>query len=335
MASNEFLPFGTAGGANVISQAVFASLPARLQGFVAGVALSAQLNKVWRQSSVMSSMLGEFILDYGGLDALDNGDVDALETAFVRTLQKQGWSFGATSGSANAWVVAPVPAVAAYISGRPLYLQAPATNTSTTVNANISTLGSRRIKKRDGSDPAIGDLVAGTWYLTIDDGTSIIVVSPLISDIVGAINAAPTPPTLNYFDLSTQNTQTVTNAVVTVVNDFAVIASKPSDAVFSAGGLITIGPRTAGVWAFNQTYSPSQVGGVSSVTQAYIQKNGIAYNNQTVSGTFATNSGTIRVAAGDILRMTIYQNSGTNQKNQHPPVLPFTTTFNLSQISGP
>ncbi len=255
-------------------------------------------------------------------------------TLVAKAIQSGLLNFAVATGTANAWVIDLPLAPLAYAAGLPLDVIAPATNTSTTVNANVEGLGNRRIKRRDGTDPAIGDITGGTAYPTVDDGTNIRIQSALPSDIVAALSAVPSPPQLNFFDLTTQNTQNVGSAVITVVTDFAVTASKPSDAVFSAGGLITIGPKTAGIWAFNQTYSPSQVGGASSVTQAYLQKNGVSYNSQTISGTFATNSGTMKVVAGDVLRMAVYQNSGGSQKNQHAGALPFTTTFNLSQISS-
>ncbi len=255
-------------------------------------------------------------------------------TQVAQAVQSGKLNYAVATGTANAWVVAPAFAVAVYAAGRVLNVIAPAANTSTTVNVNVSGLGNRRIKKADGNDPAVGDILSGKCYATIDDGTNIRVLGDLPSDIVAAISAAPSPPQLNFFDLTTLNTQNVASATITVVTDFTVTASKPSDAVFSAGGLITIGAKTAGVWAFNQTYSPAQVGGASSVTQSYLQKNGVSYNSQTIAGTFATNSGSIRVVAGDVLRMAVYQNSGASQKNQHAPALPFTTAFNLSQISS-
>lgn len=207
--TNNFLPFGVAGGANVIDQATFAALPARLQGFVAGVALSAQLNKVWRQSSVMAAMIGEFIQDYGALDALDDGDVDKLEREFVRTLQRATWLLGAATGTANAWTLTPVPSVAAYDVSRPMLVLIPATNTSTTVNANISGLGNRRVKKSSGSDPAVGDLVAGTMVWIMDDGTSLRVLSQLQSDVSSQIAVNKSP--FNR-ELQTNSTRTLLNA---------------------------------------------------------------------------------------------------------------------------
>lgn len=71
--ANDFLVFGGAAGANVINQATYAALTARSAGFSSGIAQSGQLNKVWRQSSIMSAALAQFIADRTGLDVLDDG----------------------------------------------------------------------------------------------------------------------------------------------------------------------------------------------------------------------------------------------------------------------
>jgi hypothetical protein len=77
MASNDFKPFAIGVGANVISQVTYAGLAALGPGFSAGTAVSEQLNKVWRQSSVMAAVLGELVEANGG-DALDDGDIPTL-----------------------------------------------------------------------------------------------------------------------------------------------------------------------------------------------------------------------------------------------------------------
>ncbi|WP_193147579.1 gp53-like domain-containing protein [Serratia marcescens] len=86
MAKNEFLPFGTAANANVLPNADYQALPARSAGFNAGVAKSEELNTVWRQASVIASVVAQFIVNKSGMDALDNGDtgglLDNLELAF-------------------------------------------------------------------------------------------------------------------------------------------------------------------------------------------------------------------------------------------------------------
>lgn len=185
MATNDFLPFAAAGGANVLSQSDWLALTARLAGYTAGVANSAQINKGLRQSAAMAAMLGQFINDYGGFDALDDGNIDNLETAFVRTLMQAPWSKVVATGTANAWAVTTAPTVAAYAAGRPLWIKAPATNTLTTVTINISGIGTRPLMKADATAPAIGDFVSGRWYPTIDDGTNVCVISTLPSDLQG------------------------------------------------------------------------------------------------------------------------------------------------------
>lgn len=74
MATNDFLAFGVNAGANVISQADYAALASRVNGFSAGTAVSAQLNKAWRQSSVIASVVAQYIADNSGKDVLDNGN---------------------------------------------------------------------------------------------------------------------------------------------------------------------------------------------------------------------------------------------------------------------
>jgi hypothetical protein len=78
MATNDFLAFGTDPGANVMSQADYAALAARLDGFASGIAQSAQVNKVWRQSSFMAAVIAAYIEQQTGLDVLDDGDLAAM-----------------------------------------------------------------------------------------------------------------------------------------------------------------------------------------------------------------------------------------------------------------
>lgn len=80
MANNDFLVFGGNGAANVIDQASYSAMDARVGGFSIGIAKSAQANKVWRQSSIMAAVLAQFIADCTGKDALDDGTTQALLT---------------------------------------------------------------------------------------------------------------------------------------------------------------------------------------------------------------------------------------------------------------
>ncbi|CAN0620536.1 conserved protein of unknown function [Burkholderia multivorans] len=75
---NDFLTFATGAGANVIDQPTYAALAALMTGFQAGTAQSAQLNKVWRQSSIMAAVLAQFIVAQTGQPAIDDGTTAAL-----------------------------------------------------------------------------------------------------------------------------------------------------------------------------------------------------------------------------------------------------------------
>ncbi|CUY32077.1 hypothetical protein [Serratia marcescens] len=88
MAKNEFKPFAIGEYANVLSQNEYESLPAVGAGFTSGVAKSEELNKVWRQSSVMSSVLGDFISINSGDDVLDDGDTSKVLQSLIKALSK-------------------------------------------------------------------------------------------------------------------------------------------------------------------------------------------------------------------------------------------------------
>lgn len=90
MAKNEFLPFGIGAEANVLTPADWSTLPARSKGFAAGAAKSKELNTAWRQSSVISSVVAQFIADSSGKDVLDNGDTATLLSALKNLLTPTG-----------------------------------------------------------------------------------------------------------------------------------------------------------------------------------------------------------------------------------------------------
>lgn len=248
MATNDFLPFAAAGGANVLAQADWLALAARLSGYTAGVANSAQINKGLRQAAAVAAAFGQFLNDYGTLDALDDGNIGNLVRDFARSIQAGKFSFAVATGTANAWTVAPTPALAAYAAGRVLNIVAPATNTSTTVNMNVSGLGNRRIKKVDGSDPAIGDLVAGVAYPTVDDGTNIRILSVLASDIRALLLPSGTQTLYVRTDGNDANDGSANSAGSAMATVNAAVARATS--LYSlAGRSITIRLGNAGTYA--------------------------------------------------------------------------------------
>ncbi|MFA1277849.1 hypothetical protein ACDI90_20565 [Klebsiella quasipneumoniae] len=78
MATNNFKPFATASGANVLSQTDYEALAALASGFLSGKASSAQVNKALRQATTMAAVLAQFMADNSGSDVLDDGDTATL-----------------------------------------------------------------------------------------------------------------------------------------------------------------------------------------------------------------------------------------------------------------
>lgn len=98
MPSNDFLPFAGGSSANVLSQPDYAALTAILQnGFSSGVAQSAQVNKVLRQSSVMAAVIGQFIVSKTGQDAKDDGATATLLSQLAAAISITASGLGAAA----------------------------------------------------------------------------------------------------------------------------------------------------------------------------------------------------------------------------------------------
>lgn len=105
MPSNDFLTFAGGAGANVLSQADYAALAASIgaNGFSAGTAQSAQVNKVWRQASIMSAVLAQLIVDLTGQNAVDDGTTTTLLANLKAAIGSQ--SAGVVGEARNAKMV--------------------------------------------------------------------------------------------------------------------------------------------------------------------------------------------------------------------------------------
>ncbi len=105
--SNDYLPFATGVSPTVISQGVYAALTARSTGFQAGVADESTVNKVWRQSSVVSAMVGQFTADYGTGNVVDDGNVATLEAQFKSALAAYAKSLVTSANSSTLTTSSP------------------------------------------------------------------------------------------------------------------------------------------------------------------------------------------------------------------------------------
>lgn len=86
MAKNEFKMFAVNEDANVLSQEEYEALEALGTGFQSGIARSEQLNKVWRQASIMSAVLADFIATQSGNDVIDDGDLVKIRASLLKAL---------------------------------------------------------------------------------------------------------------------------------------------------------------------------------------------------------------------------------------------------------
>ena len=163
MPANDFLPFGTAGGANVLSQVSYAALAARSAGFSSGIAQSSHLNKAWRQGSVAAYLLGQFINDLADLDALDNGDTAALLSALKVAYRSQSTNYFTAGGTANALTITVPSAFSSWakVIGVPLNILIATTNTGPASLAVSGLAGTIPIVRPNGAALSAGDLRAG------------------------------------------------------------------------------------------------------------------------------------------------------------------------------
>jgi len=80
MSTNDYQAFGTGAGANVLTQSQYLALAARTAGFSAGLAKSAEVNKVLRQASMIAAALAQLVVNRLAVDVLDDGDLSGLIT---------------------------------------------------------------------------------------------------------------------------------------------------------------------------------------------------------------------------------------------------------------
>jgi hypothetical protein len=122
-----------------------------------------------------------------------------------KDFQKGAEISGSTTGSANAYVFTPSPALAAYAAGMTFRLKANFTN-SGAATLNISGLGAVAIKKLDGATALVsGDIVSGQEFFVIHDGTNFQMLSPVGQSFVASYVSAQ----LSGTSSTTQNVDSV------------------------------------------------------------------------------------------------------------------------------
>ncbi len=168
-ATNDFLAFAGGGSANVISQAAYLALASSLvqNGFSIGTAQSAEVNKVWRQSSIMAAVLAQLICDITGDNATDDGTTDVLLANLKTALAPVSTRMAVAGGTSDALTAALTIPWSAVVGNNPLYIMAAFANTTQTPTffPNGAT-GPLPIMKANGQPLLPGDIAgAGHWRI--------------------------------------------------------------------------------------------------------------------------------------------------------------------------
>jgi hypothetical protein len=116
---------------------------------------------------------------HDGTDWITLGAVNAADNTFspfnggaaLRVL-----NHATDTGSANAYAVAPSPAIAAYAAGQVVTLKPANANTGAST-VNVNSLGTKNIKLLDGSNPGAGALAVTGVYILMYDGTNFILLN--------------------------------------------------------------------------------------------------------------------------------------------------------------
>lgn len=161
--TNDFQPVAAAAGANVLTQTEYLALAATLiaNGFQSGIVPSNQMNKVLRQGSIMSAVIGQLIADATGQNATDDGTVATLEANLARVIRGSGVGYASDSGGANAYSIALTPAPLALVPGMQVAIDNIVESNTGASTLNVNGLGALPIELPGGAALPPGAMVAG------------------------------------------------------------------------------------------------------------------------------------------------------------------------------
>lgn len=319
--SNDYLPFATGGGANVLDQADYSALTARSAGFVAGTALSVQLNKVWRQGSMVAAMIGQFTADYGPGNVVDDGNIANYEAQFVAALgsfipQDALLHYGVAGGTANALTVTVTPTITAYTAGLCLLVKASNNNTgAATINAQ--SLGVVNITRTNLTALQAFDIETGAVLILIYDGTEFQLAGSFffneavhygvdtsgVANTVTVANSAFNPPVSSMVAGTTLQIKIAnTNTGATTVNGFTVNSPQGGSLVagaLNANAIATFIYDGTQLWlqTAQATNTSTSTGGLTSVaTAAPIFGDGLVADPVSITTASTSQLGAVQLA---------------------------------------
>ncbi|WP_322083974.1 hypothetical protein [Burkholderia sp. BCC1972] len=241
---NDFLPFAVGAGANVLTQSAYAALAAVESGYQAGTAQSAACNKTWRQSSIMTAVIAQFIVAQTGQAAVDDGTTGTLLANFTAAV---------SAASRNSVVLADTGAANAYAAANaaPFTALPTATGIAQTFRVAHSNTGASTYAP-DGLPAAPifgagglalqgGELVAGgvatlmSYVGPLINGGSLCWV--LVKSVGGALQVAPAAKTYHAAQLGQVQQSQICRTVQRAVNYAVQVAD--AGTMFYAGAALT------------------------------------------------------------------------------------------------
>jgi hypothetical protein len=162
----------------------------------------------------------------------------ANEYATLGQLQKNSGTYYDTTGSANAYILTPNPAITSYAAGQRFFIKANFTNTGA-ATININSLGATALTKQGTNALVSGDMVSGVIYEIIRDGTQFQVKEVTSTIILNNLRAATSG------GLSIQNNSGTT--VATFANDILTLNSSGT----TEGGQLNLSAGSSGGVTFS------------------------------------------------------------------------------------
>jgi hypothetical protein len=295
MASNDFLPFAVAGGANVVSQAVYAALAALGPGFQTGIAESNQLNKVWRQASIMAAVLGQMSADITGQNAVDDGTTATILGNLLTTMQTVSFATDTGSG-ANTYTLVYSPAAVVPLTDGAMYRFRPAHS-----NTGASTLAVNSSGGQPILTPYFNALQGGEIVL---NGVVTVMWSAHDSSFIILGTTANTAKPGFHAHLSSNNTTLASGGTIV----FNTVDEQTGTGYASGTGIFTC--QVPGRYVVTSSFTTSntsgstQSAGISISSSRYGAISGASVNIPTGQPGGNSCSSTILMQVGDTLKMT-------------------------------
>ena len=218
---------------------------------------------------------------YDGTDWITLGEVNATTNTFnsyTGTLPLRLLNNVADTGVANAYTVAPVPAITSYVTGQIVFLK-PANASTGASTLSVSSLAAKSIKLLDGSDTVSGSLATTGVYALMYDGTNFIVLNPTLVSIPNSVSVIVKDSNLIIQDdadatkqlrfqtsgitAATTRTLTIPDASGTLVltSDLPIVPNASYRTILTTRGTMTA-TLIAGTYYFNSQGAPIITDGI-------------------------------------------------------------------------